>query len=292
MNLINKIAKYFLVLVPACAGMMMGCQKMTTPALPKDYPQDNVTLPDGPLRFYLPFDSTTEDAKQLNIRFADSISTYPSFFPDASTQAVPGVRGTAYGGSYGTFLHYYSANDFGKATSFTVSLWLKADLSQKDSRNADGILAVSSTTNFWGNVTIYSDHETSISDSGIFKIHFADGAGDNWSFAGYSGDKRFPHMYDGNWHLFTFTYDAGAKTGIMYYDGAQFDKQTNQSIVFDGNASQVVVGGFQEAIGLVDSYSNPDNAWMSGWPGAIDNIRLYNTALSATDVQALYSGKQ
>jgi hypothetical protein len=291
MNLINNIAKCLLVIALAYTGLLMSCQKMSRPALPSDYPKDDIKLPDGPLRFYLPFDSTNADAKQLNIRFADSISTYPSFFPDASTQAVPGVRGTAYQGSYGTFLHYYSANDFGKATSFTMSLWLRATIDQKDHNNADGVLAVSSTTNFWGNLTAFADHEVSTSDSGIFKIHFANGpSGDNWNFAGYSGNKRFPHMYDGNWHLFTFTYDAGTKTGTMYYDGAQFDQQTNQDIAFDGNANQVVVGGFQEAVGLVDTYAN--NSWMSGWPGAIDNVRLYNTALSAADVMALYNNKQ
>jgi len=31
---------------------------------------------------------------------------------------------------------------------------------------------------------------------------------------------------------------------------------------------------------------------MSGFPGAIDQIRLYNVALSAADIQALYNSKQ
>ncbi len=283
-KIINKIS-----LALAVCIVIAGCQKMSKPAL-GDYPKDTPVVPSGPLRFYLPFDSTSEDAKQLNIRFADSISNYPSFFPDASVTAVEGVRGTAYGGSYSTYLHYVSANDFAQSTSFTVSLWLKATLDQKDHTNADGVLAVSSTTNFWGNVTIYTDHETSTSDSGIFKIHFANGTGDNWDFANYTGNQRFPHMYDGNWHLFTFTYDAGSQTGIMYYDGAQFDVKTGTVIAFDGNASQLVVGGFQEAIGLVDTYAN--NSWMSGFPGAIDNVRLYNTVLSAADVQSLYDNKQ
>jgi hypothetical protein len=290
MNLIDKITKYLLVIAPACVGLVMGCQKMSRPALPANYPKDNVTLPAGPLRFYLPFDSTSAADKQLNIRFADSMSGYPSFFPDASTTAVPGVRGTAYQGSTGTFLHYYTANDFGKSTSFTISMWLQATVAQKDHNNADGLLAFSSTKNFWGNATVFADHETSTSDSGIFKIHFANGTGDNWDFAGYSGDKRFPHMYDGNWHLFTFTYDASTKTGTMYYDGVQFDQKTNETIAFDGNDSQLVIGGFQEAVSIVDTYA--DNSWMSGWPGAIDNVRLYNTALSASDVLGLYNNKQ
>src|SRR5580765_6930817 len=117
-----------------------SCQKMEQPALPPDYPQDNPVTPTTPLRFFLPFDSTSEAAKQINIRFADSISAYPSFFPDASTTYVPGVAGTAYQGSFGTFIHYLNANDWGKSTSFTISLWLNIMLDQKDHTNADGIL--------------------------------------------------------------------------------------------------------------------------------------------------------
>jgi|GEM_PF-393296 len=297
MNLIYKVAKCFLLILSVLSGMM-SCQKMSQPSLPKNYPQDNVTLPAGPLRFYLNFDSTAEAAKQLNIRFADSLSGYPSFFPDQSTTYVAGVRGTAYQGSTGTYLHYYTANDFGAATSFTMSIWIKATLDQKDHVNANGLLAFSSTTNFWGNMTIFVDHELSTSDSMVFKFHFASAPPpahpdwvDNWDFQ-YADAKRLPHMYDGNWHHIAFTYDAAAMTGTLYKDGVQFDQKTNESIAFDGKASQLVVGGFQEAVGIVDTYTNPDNSWMSGFPGAVDNLRLYNTALSATEVQALYNNKQ
>jgi len=267
-----------------------SCQKMTTPPLPADYPTDAVVTPTTPLRFYVPFDSTSEAASQINVRFADSISTYPSFFPDPSTKAVAGVRGTAYQGSYSTFLHYLNANDFGKSTSFTVSFWINVMLSQKDHSNADGILAVSSTTNFWSNVCIFADHENSTSDSMQLKFVFANGGGNNWDFAGYTGAKRWPAMYDGNWHNVVFTYDAPSKTGTLYRDGVQFDQKTGETIAFDGNDNQVIVGGFQEAVNLVDTY--PNNTWMSGFPGAIDQLRLYNVALSAGDVQALYANKQ
>lgn len=284
----HKIAT-FTALAIVLGGFMAGCQKTERPPLPKNYPTDNVVLPAGPLRFYLPFDSTSPAASQINVRFADSISGYPSFFPDPSTTFVPGVRGTALQSGTNNYLHYYSANDFPQATNFTIAFWFKATLAQKDHTNADGILALSSTVSFWSNFVIFADHETSTSDSMIFKIHFQNGSGDNWDFAGYAGNKRLPHGYDGNWHHIAFTYDAGAKTGTLYYDGAQFDQKTNETIKFDGNASQLIVGGFQEAVSIVSTYAS--NGWMSGWPGALDNIRLYNTALSSSDVQNLYSNK-
>lgn len=288
MNTIYKFIK-----TPALAILLFAalnsCNKLSKPAL-GDYPKDQVTLPGGDLRFYLSFDSTTVDAKQINIRFADSISGYPSFFPDASTTFVSGVHGTAYQGSTGTFLHYLNANDFGKATSFTISFWLNTTIDQKDHSNADGILALSSTSNFWSNFVVFADHESSTSDSMQLKFVFANGTGNNWDFAGYTGSKRWPQMYDGNWHHVVFVYDAPSSTATLYRDGVQFDQKTNETIAFDGNASQFVVGGFQEAVNIVDTYAN--NSWMSGFPGAIDQVRLYSAALSSTDVQALYNNKQ
>jgi hypothetical protein len=290
MNNKFKIIKN-LMLVLASGMIIVGCEKMTKPALPSDYPQDKPVTPATSLRFFLPFDSTSAADKQINVRFADSISGYPSFFPDASTIAVPGVSGTAYQGSSSTYLHYYNVNDFGSSTSFTMSFWMNVTLAEKDNSHAVGVLAVASSSSFWGEATWYADNTTKgNSDSMDLKVHFANGSGDNWDFAGYTGANRWPHMYDGNWHMVSFTYDAPSKTGTMYRDGVQFDQKTNETIAFDGNTSQFVVGGFQEAANVVDTYSN--NTWMGYFDGALDQIRLYNVALSASDIMALYNNKQ
>ena len=153
---IKNLTTALLLVTPIIFGLS-SCDKLARPALPKDYPQDVPVTPTTSLRFYLPFDSTSEADKQINIRFADSISNYPSFFPDPSTTAVPGVSGTAYQGSLGTFLHYYNANDFGASTSFTIAFWLQVTLGQKDHGNADGIMALSSKTNFWSNFVAFAD---------------------------------------------------------------------------------------------------------------------------------------
>jgi len=150
---------------------------------------------------------------------------------------------------------------------------------------------IASSSNFWGNITWYADHTTGgNSDSMDLKVHFAQGSGDNWDFAGYTGNARWPHMYDGNWHHVAFTYDATAKTGIMYRDGVQFDKKTNEVIAFDGNAANLVVCGFEQAAGIQGNYAG--NTWMSGFPGAIDNVRLYGIVLAPTDIANLYANKQ
>src|SRR5689334_19865210 len=102
-----------LVVVLMVAG---SCQKMTRPAL-GDYPEDYTVTPTTPLRFFASFDSTEAEHSQINKRFRDSISDYPSFFPSSNVSVVPGITGTAFGGGN---LVYNNANDFGAASSFTV----------------------------------------------------------------------------------------------------------------------------------------------------------------------------
>ena len=269
-----------------------GCKKLSRPELAKNYPVDHTVTPTTPLRFYLSFDSTAASDNQINIRFKDSISNYPSFFPPSDVTVVPGVRGTAYQGQSDAFLHYVNANDFGSATSFTISFWINATLAQKDNAHACGVMALASTTNFWSEFAIWADNTTkSSSDSMDLKFHFANGPGnDNWDFAGYSNATAWPHMYDGNWHNVAFVYDATTKTATLYRDAVQFDQKTNETIAFDGKADQLVVGGYQEAVSIVDTYAN--NSWMSGFTGAIDQVRLYNTALTASDVTNLFTNKQ
>jgi hypothetical protein len=121
------------------------------------------------------------------------------------------------------------------------------------------------------------------------KFHFADGSGDNWNFAGYTGVNMWPGMYDDQWHQVVFVYDATSQTATLYKDGQQFDQKTGQSIAFDGNASSLIVGGFQQAAGITDNYA--DNGWMSGFPGEIDQLQLIGVAYTADQVAQSFANK-
>src|SRR5437773_1403927 len=122
--LIKNISFKLWILMIAITAIF-SCQKKERPPL-GDYPADQLVTPTTPLRFYVNFDSTSEAAKQINIRFQDSISGYPSFFPDPSITATAGVHGTAVQFSPGNAIKYINANDFATASSYTVAFWLKA----------------------------------------------------------------------------------------------------------------------------------------------------------------------
>jgi Concanavalin A-like lectin/glucanases superfamily len=268
-----------IVLVLGLVITLAACQKMSRPAL-GNFPKDT-NPPGGPLKFFTAMDGSSVDSIRAN------------FGSDHDVTYGTGVSGKAaqFDGSKNGYIDYPAPNDFGVSTSFTISFWMNITLAQKDNNHAVGVLAFANSKNFWGNATFYADNNAkSPSDSMDLKIHFnAPGNSDDWNFAGYNFANAWPHMYDGQWHQVAFTYDAATSTGTVYRDGAQFDQKTGQSIAFE-NSSKLIIGGYQEASGVVDTYAN--NTWMAGFAGMIDNVRLYGIALAPADVAALFTNKQ
>ena len=285
MRLRNKMIKNG-IFVLAIMLVIAGCEKIVQPALGA-YPTDS-NPPGGPLKFYTAYDGINADSIRAVFANTDSSTSYTAGISGQAIKFNP-VLAKSGADSVFSFLVYPNANDFQNSTSFTLSFWMKVSLAQKDNVNADGILALSSTKNFWGNITVYADHYNGNSDSMQLKFHFANGPGDNWDFSGYTGVNMWPGMYDDNWHQVVFVYDAPTQTGTLYKDGVQFDKKTGEAIAFDGNASSLIVGGFQEAAGIVDNYGN--NGWMSGFPGEIDQLQLIGEAYTPAQVAESFASK-
>ena len=117
MNFKNTIIKNAALLFIASVAFT-ACHKLSRPAL-GDYPKD-ASPPGGPLKFYAAFDGTTTNKLMSAV---DSIkANFPSNNPLAT---IDGISRKAVQGVLDKAIKYASANDFAKATSFTVSLWIK-----------------------------------------------------------------------------------------------------------------------------------------------------------------------
>src|ERR1700722_4168913 len=285
----HKIKSYIASILLTGALFAISCEKITHPSL-GTYPKD-ANPPTGPLNFYAAYDGILADSIRATFPSVDSSTTYTQGPTGQAVQFNPVLVPSGGASTSYSYLVYPNPNNFGTSPSFSVNFWINVPLANKDNNHADGVLAWASTSNFWGEMTWYADNtDGGQSDSMDLKVHFANGSGDNWDFANYVGAARWPDMYDGNWHMVTFTYDAGAQTGTLYRDAVQFDQKTNEVIAFDGNGSNLVVGGYQEANNVVDNYA--DNTWMGGFTGAVYHVRLYSSVLAATDVANLYANKE
>lgn len=104
------------------------------------------------------------------------------------------------------------------------------------------------------------------------------------STGGYIGRKGSTHVSTGSWQHLTATYDGSASTtGIkIYLNGVRVDDSDYKSGSFShmyNTTSPVTIGA------MIDSTGKFANRF---W-GQIDDVRIYNYALTATQVKTLYN---
>jgi hypothetical protein len=279
MNVILQSAKYVMVTL-AASLIITGCQKMERPELPGDYPKDT-NPPGGPLKFYAAYDGGNVDSIRANF----GVNTNVTF--------VPGISGQAMSAPANGYIVYPSANDFKNSTSFTVSFWMKKNGPNPTGGGTSFAFGIATNTDIWTRMDMFFMFEDagnpSSKDSAAAKFY----VNDQWFE--FVGAKRIPKLLDNNWHHVAFVFDGTASKLIPYIDGApvanlpaDFGNFTNNSgkLNFSKMAGLVVGGPGHYAVG-----KTPDS-WMGNFNGAIDQFRLYGTALSAADVTNLFTSKQ
>lgn len=271
-----------LFIVSIC--IITACQKMTRPEL-GEYTKDT-NPPGGPLKFYTAFDGSEVD------------SIRATFGTPKNATYNTGINGKAYKGSLTSNIVYPAANDFDKVSSFTVAFWMKKRVQDA---NAEFVFALPTTSGIWHKSELFmliEDKNQSKNDSMAAKILIHD----QWfEFIDVSGtdDYRIPNFLNGQWHHFAIVYNETTSKLTIYTDGvAKTGLPSNRTDAKkpDGSplgpvkftqVSKFVVGG-PAAVGLG---ATPDG-WMANYSGELDQFRLYGSALSAADINALYTNKQ
>jgi hypothetical protein len=214
MNYKNKIARYGL-LVLAIGLVATGCKKLDRPPL-GDYPLD-ANPPGGPLKFYTAFDGTTTNPLMNAV---DSIrANFPSSNPLGT---IDGVEGKAISGVDQKAILYPSANDFDKATSFTVAFWEKNSVPSGGSPQFVFSLA---SKDYWHQSAMFwlIDHDGAGSTTDSAATSFV--LQDNW-FVTHDAEKLPGHILNGEWHHLAVTYDETNSRITYFVDG---QKVTNVS---------------------------------------------------------------
>ena len=274
MSLINKISKYSCIIMVA-GTLATACNKLDRPAL-GDFPKD-ANPPGGPLKFYVAFDGTTNNPL---INAVDSIrANFPSDNPLAS---VAGVSGKAVQGVIDKAIKYPSANDFKNATSCTISMWVNNNVNP----NTEFYFSLTDK-DFWHNsgAFLLVEHATPTKCQLKFALM------DHW--VEYIDNFNEP-LFNGQWHHLAFTYDETTSTVKVYFDGTEVPLPAGAAANFAGlgkldltRATNLVLSGWNKHAGI----DGPTDSWISGFTGKLDQFRLYNKALTATEIQALYNSK-
>ncbi len=140
--------------------------------------------------------------------------------------------------------------------SFTVSTWLKTAVKPSEQR-ADIVWKYSG----WGFLT--RQRQT----TGYYEIFLYDGTN---SVVAAATDKDYA---DNNWHYFTAVRNKASNKVYIYIDGIQKDVQNDTTNNLTNSANLLIAKKFN----------------YSYFSGSIDDVRIYNRALSAEEVRYHYN---
>jgi len=102
----------------------------------------------------------------------------------------------------------------------------------------------------------------------------------NWFFP-YRSDINAANYYDGQWHHLVLTYDASQSTNSIniYVDGGQAG-------TYDYGVDMAPTGSWTNSLDMLIGARPPAGTF--GFNGQIDEVAIFNTALSQAEAKALY----
>jgi hypothetical protein len=273
--------------VMAALFALTSCQKMDHPAM-ADYKKD-ANPPGGPLAFYAAFDGTTTDPLMNAV---DSVRA--AFASDNPLSSIAGISGKAIQGANNKYVKYAKPNDWAKnAKSFTISYWFKKDgqtLNNKGTNGPEYIMSFPSSNGHWSSANLFIMLEGNNTKCAVKAMIADKTVSDNW-FTWESAADMIPGLLDNQWHHMAMVYNATASSFTLYVDGVANPNVRTWNNHGDINIDDTKISEMRIGYGPQNDL-NSDNWLASAWKGGIDQIRMYTTALTASEVGALYTGKK
>ncbi|WP_281324065.1 LamG domain-containing protein [Flavobacterium sp. IMCC34518] len=270
---ISMIKKAFGIVFVSIA--FIGCQEMDKPAL-GNYPKD-LNPVGGALKFFVPFDDNTTDPLKFAV---DNIrAKFPNDNQFTQTDGITGKGAQGPTDHIQKYIAFSKPNDFAaEAESFTIAFWEKHNGATK---GAEYPFSLPSSNGHWSGGTMML-----MFDGSEIKFVIVDkNMNDPWFIWNESG--LMASLTDNQWHHCAFVYDASTSAFTFYKDGVVVSTKmwTDHGNV---NLDDSKVAGLRIGSGP----GNTPNDWLSNnWLGSLDQFRMYATALTATEVNQLVTGK-
>lgn len=272
--------------------IMLSVVMMTT-SCKKDEPDPNAgktdpsTIATANLIAYFPFDgNATESIASLTPTVQTGV-TY-----------VAGRRGQAYQGADLAHLLYTlpAASKMKSLKSFSIGLWIKSPLVTGDPEPIFFQIGKSDDL-MWGNLTLALNRLNATADSLQFKAFFlktgVEWSGQNVAFV----NKSF---IINKWMHMIFEYDAATSKYKIFKDGVQVVTNTGVEDRKTGpapagvplgdlnfaNADKINIGAWR-----AKTEGTATDAWMGWFKGNLDELRVYDKALTNDEVLALYEAE-
>jgi hypothetical protein len=170
----------------------------------------------------------------------------------------------------------------------TVAFWMRTT----KNTSAQGLFSIPNSIKFWGNFDIFLENNNSETQA-FFKVHiFNQTAKENderWV------EAKIDDIFGSEWVHLAFVYDGNTSTITVYRNGeGVFTKELPDcgKLKFNNVGASLAVGAFQFSTTPSLTSGAGAQTWAKNFPGQLDQFRLYDKVLTATEIQSIYSGKE
>jgi hypothetical protein len=189
---------------------------------------------------------------------------------------VTGLKGKAVQVVSPGYINTNITNTIAKLENFTMTCWIKQPSSLSSGPATFMAFSLNSAGFSWEQTKFFMLFNNSDNATGSYgKI----GLMDQW----FDQGQVWPKMLDGNWHQMAITFNGGSGALRVYVDGNLLSQSKSTALAPQTNfgiANSFTLGG-------PDDNANSINGWMNSLSGYLDEFRVYNTDLTAVQVQAL-----
>lgn len=278
----NKMAVYALCIL-AFGIVFTACQKMDRPELGElilDPPPPPLTLLNS--KSYWHFDQSTRDTGEFRLETTAKNITYaPGVIPGNAAQI----------GSDGYLLVTNIPDELKSPGSLTVAFWMKGVGPVQG--GSQGLFAIAHNGQFWGNFEIFLENLNNGAEA-FLKLHMfnsgaPNGVGEEWT------EVKIPNALN-KWTHITITYNAANSQLTIFADGQP--TAINQKVLGGGNygplqfanVSGLVIGSYAFQTTPKLTNHGPES-WARSFNGALDQVRIFTTALTPAEVNNLFTNK-
>lgn len=285
----KKIVNFMGIALCGVALMFSSCSKDDATTDPNAGKVDPSTIASANLVAYFPFESATASiSKGDGITFGKTSG--------AASFAV-GRRGNAYKGSTSAaYLEYNvtsSANAFKSLTEFTMSAWIKSPAAA----GAAKIITINGGDSFMGHWSFMLEGNSN-ADSLDLKGYLYN-ANPNNPWKGQDLRDQDKAYLSDKWVHIVYSYNKATSTMSLYANGKLITSAVKYSDAAPATGAQPLLGALTFGADITKLHigawtqqiAGTPESWMAYYPGMLDELRLYNKALTDAEVLALYNAE-
>jgi Concanavalin A-like lectin/glucanases superfamily len=197
---------------------------------------------------------------------------------NSGTTFNTGIKKSALQGGLSKYVLFDPGNTIKNLQSFTVTTWVN---SPQNTAGIVGLVDLANTAAFWGNLTVFFENGGTATNA-MLKVHVNNNGADAWL-----GNYTVTNAWN-TWIQIAVSYDAASSTFKVFVNGSKIATQVMAGfgpLQFQ-NATKMVFGTvqFQTVPSLNGGTSQP---WASYLVGQLDEVRIYNKALTESDINYL-----